>query len=84
MLYGEQSCPDIRKLFLKQAELYVRQNNAADITRRLSTPLKPIRINDGGGNTVFGGWAEAGEPLTVVRPQAKGSDSITGDGARTV
>ena len=75
VLYGEQSCPDIRKLFLKQAELYVRQNNAADITR-LIYAFKTNPNYDGGGIQYSGG-GRSGEPLTVVRPQAKGSDSIT-------
>ena len=73
--YGQRKLPSVKRLYVQQADLYSRQGNAEAVRK----VIEEFRSNPNFDPHTYS--VELGEgrntPVTMVRPTARGSDSIS-------
>ena len=73
--YGDAAPKNMKKIYVLQAELFAKQGDAVAISRLISE-FKSSPFYDG-EQYAFSGGTGRDQPLAVVRPHARGSNSIT-------
>lgn len=73
--YGGSGSPELRKVYLMQAEIYAEQGEPQGITRLIYEFQKSAAYD--GAPFEYRGGTSRDQPLMIVRPNARGSASIT-------
>ena len=73
--YGQRKLPSVKRLYVQQAELYSRQGDAASVRR----VIEEFRANPNYDPHSYDFQVGEGRntPVTLVRPTARGADSVS-------